>query len=98
MKNDDIRAHIAYHQALMADALQIELKDVVPTLRRIRDDNEYKRPNVSVQACGELAKIGRLYESTVVNSTVITHNSLMVIHADGVIEASKREREQAQKR
>ncbi len=60
-KNVKVLAYIEYHRALLAEKNSVTLEDVVPTLRQIRDDNKTKRPQVAVQACAELAKIGRLY-------------------------------------
>ena len=94
--NPMVKEYLAHLEQLANEELQITLKDVVPTLRRIKDKNEDERPHVSVSACAELSKIGRLYEPTVVNNTVIHHNSLQVIHAPGAMEAIEEERKQAE--
>ncbi|MCK4784648.1 MAG: terminase small subunit [Desulfobacteraceae bacterium] len=93
LDNDGIAAHILHHQQLANEELQIKLKDVVPFLRKIRDDNKDKRPQVSVSACAELAKIGRLYDPAVVANIVVNHNALTVVHAPGALEAAKKEKE-----
>ena len=64
-KNAKVIAYIEYHRALLAEKNSVTLEDVIPTLRQIRDDNKTKRPQVSVQACAELSKIGRLYTDQV---------------------------------
>lgn len=95
MGNDGIAAHILYHQQLADKELQVKLKDVVPTLRKIRDDNKDKRPHVAVSACAELAKIGRLYEPAAIANIVVNHNALTVVHAPGALEAAKKEKEKS---
>lgn len=96
MNNVGIKAHIAYHQQLANEELQITLKDVVPPLRSIIKEEISTRPHVVVSACGELAKIGRLYEPTVVNNIVVNHNALTVVHAPGAMEAIEEERTKAE--
>lgn len=64
-RNENIISYIGYHRSLLAEKNNVTLEDVVPTLRQIRDDNKTKRPQVAVQACAELAKIGRLYTDQV---------------------------------
>lgn len=95
-KNDKVIAYIRYHRDLQATRNEVSLEDVVPTLRKIRDDNVKTRPHVSVSACAELSKIGRLYEPTVINNTVVTHNALTIVHAPGAMEAIEEERKKAQ--
>lgn len=92
VRNSGIAAHIAYHQKSVTDNLRVTLEDVVPVLREIIADNKDKRPQVVVSACAELAKIGRLYEPAAIANIVVNHNALTVVHAPGVLEASKEEK------
>ncbi len=94
-KNKDIIAYIAYHRRLQTLKNDVTREDVVPILRKIRDDNLEMRPQVSVAACSELAKIGKLYEPAAIANIVVNHNALTVVHAPGALEAAKKEKEEA---
>lgn len=95
-KNDKVKAYLAYHRQIQALKNNVTREDVVPFLRKIRDDNLKKRPQVSVNACAELAKIGRMYEPATIANVIINQNSLTVVHAPGALEAIEEERKQSQ--
>ncbi len=84
-KNAKVIAYIEYHRALLAEKNNVTLEDVVPTLRQIRDDNKTKRPQVSVNACAELAKIGRLYTDQALADSRPTFVGISINMGEGTV-------------
>lgn len=85
IRNERVMAYLAYHRALLAVKNKVTLEDVVPTLRQIRDENKVKSPSIAVQACTELAKIGRLYTDQVLADSKPSFIGISINTGDGLV-------------